>query len=126
MSTSVQTPLKVLVVDDEPLLASAMERVLSEHEVVAMTSARAALARIDGGERFDVILCDLMMPQMSGMEFHEELTKLDPKHLSALVFLTGGAFTASARDFLDKVEVPRIEKPFDPGALRLFVNDRIR
>ena len=118
---------RILVVDDDALVRGALLRTLgAEHEVVVESKAQDALARLGRGERFDVILCDLMMPQMSGMEFHEELVKLDPQHLSSLVFLTGGAFTARAREFLDQVRAPRIEKPFDPEALRLFVNDRIR
>jgi CheY-like chemotaxis protein len=118
---------RVLVVDDEPMILRAVHRILSvDHDVLIVDHAAEALDRINAGERFDVILCDLMMPQMSGMEFHEELGKLDPQHLSVLVFLTGGAFTARAREFLDQVRAPSIEKPFDPEALRLFVNDRIR
>jgi PAS domain S-box-containing protein len=118
---------RILVVDDDVLVRGALLRTLSgEHEVVVEGKAQDALVRLAGGERFDVILCDLMMPQMSGMEFHQELAKLDPRHLASLVYLTGGAFTARAREFLDQVQAPRIEKPFDPEALRLFVNDRIR
>jgi len=108
---------RVLVVDDEPLMGSAMERVLSDHEVVALTSARAALARIEAGERFDVILCDVMMPDMDGMELHTQLSQRVPEMVERLVFVTGGAFTTEAIEFLERVPNLRLEKPMLPDAL---------
>ncbi|HVV85392.1 MAG TPA: response regulator [Kofleriaceae bacterium] len=118
---------KVLVVDDEPMITRAVHRILAyDHDVVALDNARAALDRIDGGERFDVILCDLMMPRMTGMELHARLTAAAPDQAARMVFLTGGAFTGEARAFLDQVSNQRIDKPFDPIHLRELVNDRIR
>jgi nitrogen-specific signal transduction histidine kinase/CheY-like chemotaxis protein len=109
---------RILVVDDEPMLCSAVRRMLSsEHEVLAMTSARDAMGRISEGERFDVILCDLMMPEVTGMDLHAELLQLAPEQAERLVFMTGGAFTSRAREFLDQVRNPRIEKPFKLGPL---------
>ena len=70
---------------------------------------------------FDVILSDLMMPEMSGMEFYDELTRRFPEVADRVVFISGGAFTPSARAFLDRVSNPRIEKPFDARALREIV-----
>lgn len=62
--------LDVLVVDDEPLVRRSLERALSrKHDVVALGSASEALRRIDGGERFDAILCDLMMQGTNGIDF---------------------------------------------------------
>jgi CheY-like chemotaxis protein len=78
------------------------------------------------GERFDVILCDLMMPQMTGMDLHAELRKLDAGCADRIIFLTGGAFTPAARAFLDDVPNQRVEKPFDAQHLRALINDRIR
>ncbi len=114
---------RILVVDDEPLVGRAVARILSPpHDVVAETSARAALDRIERGDRaFDLVLCDLMMPDMTGMELHERVAAVAPGLASHVVFLTGGAFTVSARDFLDRVPNPRVEKPFEPAALRKLV-----
>ena len=70
---------RILVVDDEPIVCFSLERLLSsEGEVVAATSAKEALARIEAGERFDVILCDLMMPEMDGQAMHAALAKIAP------------------------------------------------
>lgn len=117
----------VLVIDDEEGLLHAVRRSLSSrHEVVALTSAREALERILAGERFDVILCDLMMPQMTGMELHDTLVASVPEQAERMVFVTGGAFTPSARAFLDRVANLRLEKPFDLPQLRALLNEKIR
>jgi CheY-like chemotaxis protein/anti-sigma regulatory factor (Ser/Thr protein kinase) len=117
----------VLVVDDEESLGQAIRRFLAtDHEVEAVINGRDAFDRIAAGARYDVILCDLMMPQMTGMELHEAILRLDPAQARRIVFLTGGAFTQSARDFIEGVPNRRIEKPFDLKALRNLVNDLIR
>jgi CheY-like chemotaxis protein len=118
---------RILVIDDEPLIAMVIQRMLStEHEVVATTAGREAVDRVKMGEHFDVVLCDLMMPQMSGMEVYSALQEIGPEVAERVVFLTGGAFTQAARAFLDVVPNQRVEKPFDVQQLRAVVNDRIR
>ena len=112
---------RVLVVDDEPLIGATLARVLSAHEVIAVHSAREALVRIGAGERFDAILCDLMMPDMSGMDLHASLAGSAPETAGRMVFLTGGIFTPAARAFADSIPNPMVEKPFDAGALRALV-----
>jgi signal transduction histidine kinase len=118
---------RVLVIDDEPMIATAIRRTLSlEHDVVLSSAAATALQRINEGEEFDVILCDLMMPQMTGMELYDELVRSAPSQADRVVFLSGGAFTAAARAFLDDVPNPHLEKPFDTRQLLALVNDRTR
>ncbi len=118
---------RVLVVDDEPLLCASLYRVLSrDFDVVPHTSARHALSLVRAGEHFDAVLCDLMMPEMSGIAFHEELALLRPALAAQLVFLTGGAFTPAARDFLERVPNPRVQKPFDPAELVTLVGARCK
>ncbi|HYO58071.1 ATP-binding response regulator [Archangium sp.] len=110
---------RVLVVDDEPMMGVSIRRTLQrEHEVVALTSAREAHELLLRGERFDVILCDVMMPEMSGMELYQELVRRYPEMAERMVFLTGGAFTPSARAFLDMVGNRRLDKPFSSQELR--------
>ena len=83
------------MVDDEPTINSAIARTLSpEHDVATVTRAGDALARLRSGERYDVIFCDLMMPQMTGMDLHRELAAELPDQAARMIFLTGGAFTA--------------------------------
>jgi signal transduction histidine kinase len=118
---------RVLVIDDDSMICAVIRRSLApEHEVVVTLHATEALARIRRGDAFDVILCDLMMPQMTGMEFHAEIRSHDLEYADRIIFVTGGAFTRAARSFLDQVHNQRIEKPFDPQHLRALVNDRLK
>jgi CheY-like chemotaxis protein len=66
-------------------------------------------------------MCDLMMPEMTGMDLHAELSSRDPALAERLVFMTGGAFTPAAREFLDRVVNARVEKPFDVPSLRTLI-----
>src|ERR1019366_3238301 len=117
---------RILVVDDEPIVCFTLERLLSnEGEVVALTSARQALANIQKGDRFDVILCDLMMPEMDAPILYDELCKIAPAQAERMLFVTGGAFTPRAREFLERVPNTRIEKPFDVDALIEIVRSRV-
>ena len=117
---------RILVIDDEPIVSFSLERLLSsEGDVVAATSAKEALGRIEKGERFDVILCDLMMPGMDGQAMHAALAKLAPDQAEHMIFVTGGAFTTRARDFLESVPNPRLSKPFDVDALFGLVRERL-
>ncbi len=118
---------RVLVVDDEPLITRTVQRALSkDHDIVALSSAEDALAHISSGERFDVILCDLMMPQMTGMDLHSELLRIAKDQAARMIFLTGGAFTPRARAFIDETRNKLIEKPFDAIHLRAIINAQVR
>jgi signal transduction histidine kinase/ActR/RegA family two-component response regulator len=118
---------RVLVIDDEVMLGKAVCRMLApQHDVIALTSARAALLSFAQGERFDLILCDLMMPELTGMDLHAELMLLDPAQAQRVVFMTGGAFTNKAREFLDTVANLRIEKPFNRAVLMAIVERGMR
>jgi len=117
---------RVLIVDDDAMIVRAMRRLLStEHEVKAFRSAHEALALLAAGERFDVILCDLMMPAMTGMELHAKVSQLAPEQAARMIFLTGGAFSAQAQAFLDAGTTVWLNKPFDRESLRSIVNERI-
>jgi CheY-like chemotaxis protein len=111
----------VLVVDDEQAIGLAIRRVLAAHDVTVVTTAQAALDLLAGGKEFDVVLSDLMMPGMSGMDLYREIVRRSPEVAKKVVFLTGGAFTAEAHAFLDGVGNERINKPFDSKALREMV-----
>jgi CheY-like chemotaxis protein len=118
---------RVLVVDDEPSVSTAIRRTLAlDHDVSAAASGVEALALLRSGARFDVILCDLMMPQMTGMDLHRELAGLAPEMAAQMIFVTAGAFTPAARRFLDEVPNLRVDKPFEPQHLRALVNERVR
>jgi PAS domain S-box-containing protein len=113
---------RVLIVDDERLVGEAIARALSEdNDVEVVTEASQALARIGAGHKYDVVLCDLMMPVMTGMDLYAEIMRTEPKLGGRLVFMTGGAFTPRARAFVESVVNPCLEKPLDMGKLRSLV-----
>jgi PAS domain S-box-containing protein len=113
---------RILVVDDEPLVGRAIQRILGAgHQVAVEASGRGALARLERGERFDLLLCDLMMPEMTGQDLLEALTRTAPELSSRVAFLTGGAFTPAAREFLERTGRPWLEKPFEAEALLRLV-----
>jgi two-component system NtrC family sensor kinase len=88
---------------------------------VVVQSGKEAVARIAAGERYDVVLCDLLMPEMTGMDVHADLQARDPDLARRMVFLSGGAVTQRARDFYEQVPNPKLEKPFDAARLREIV-----
>lgn len=125
-STTVGRRCRVLVIDDEEEILRVYQRCLEgEHDVAIAASGEEALGRLRGETQFDVILCDLMMPSMDGIAFHGELQKLTPALASRIVFITGGAFTQRARDFLAAVPNHRLEKPFGPDELRAAIRSAV-
>jgi len=90
--------------------------------VLVEVRSASALARLLAGEQFDVILCDLMMPQQSGVEIYETLKAQRPELLERIVFMTGGAFTAHARAFVEGLPNKRLDKPFNLPELLSVVN----
>jgi signal transduction histidine kinase len=118
---------RILVVDDELVVLTSLRRLLSrDHEVDIASGASEALRKLADGNRYDVILCDLMMPQVTGMELHEHVQQHHGEQAERIIFLTGGAFTPSARQFLDRVPNQWIEKPFDVQQLRAMIKDKLR
>jgi signal transduction histidine kinase/CheY-like chemotaxis protein len=116
---------RILIIDDEVKIGIALARALEqEHDVVSLTSAIEALERLVAGERFDLILCDLMMPSMSGMDFYARLETDAPAQVSRVVFTTGVAFTPKLRAFLDRIPNPRLGKPIEIGRLRALIKAR--
>jgi DNA-binding NtrC family response regulator len=116
---------RVLIIDDEPVLASALGRsIQSEFDVVVLSSGTDALDLLRRDDRFDVVLCDLIMPSVTGMDLHEELSRSRPALAERMIFMTGGSFTPRTRDFLRKVPNPTLDKPFDLATLSALLRRR--
>jgi PAS domain S-box-containing protein len=115
---------RVLVIDDEVPIANTLRDLLGgQHDVTATTTVLDALAAIEAGREFDVIFCDLMMPGMSGIELYETLRTTRPELALRVVFMTGGAFTARAAEFLATAVNRRVEKPFSLGLIERIVRE---
>jgi PAS domain S-box-containing protein len=118
---------RVLIIDDEKDLTDVTADGLHGlHDVRATQDAREALEWIAAGEQFDLILCDMMMPLMTGMEFYTRLAAVAPQQADRIVFMTGGAFTPRAREFLARLPNLRLEKPFDLGHILAMVSAHLQ
>jgi PAS domain S-box-containing protein len=115
----------LLVVDDEVALGRTLAIALSDSfDVTTAESGRAALERLSSREPFDVVLCDLMMPDVNGMDLHARAVAERPELADRFVFVTGGAFTERARAFVAEVRAPVVEKPFQLDALVALLRQR--
>jgi PAS domain S-box-containing protein len=116
---------RVLIVDDEPAVGRALRRILREHEVELATSGRQALEKLSADTRFHAVLCDVMMPDLGGKDLYEAIQQAGSGLERRFVFVSGGAFTQGARDFLARVPNPTLEKPFDETAVRRVVRELV-
>ncbi|MEI9949014.1 MAG: ATP-binding protein [Pseudomonadota bacterium] len=115
---------RVLIIDDDAMVGAMLCRILDkEHDVTVLSDGKQAIELLLAGDRFDVILCDLMMPKITGMDIYATLSSALPELLQRLVFVTGGAVTASGRKFLEDVPNLRVEKPFSANKIRTLVRD---
>jgi len=117
---------RVLIIDDEAPLRLVMERLLVAHVVVSASSGDEALAILQHDRSFDLILCDLMMPEVTGMDVHHWLVLHDPALAARLVFITGGASGPLAAEYLNGAGNLKLEKPFTSSEFKDVVSDRIR
>ncbi len=114
---------RVLIVDDEEIVARSLARALAEHhDVERVTDAREALSRLLEGPEPDAVLCDVMMPDMTGIELYEAVRAHRPALTARFVFLTAGATCEEARTFLASPDRQVIYKPiFEVAKLRAMV-----
>jgi PAS domain S-box-containing protein len=111
---------RVLVADDDARVARILATTLDAHEVTVVSSGRDAIDRCRT-EPFDCILCDVMMPDVSGVDVHDAL-RLDGRGMERrIIFVTGGAVTDATRSALARLDNPVLEKPVDMSRLRSVV-----
>jgi len=112
---------RILIVDDEPAILRALSRVLSGYQVTRALSGKEAVTHIEQSGPFDVVFCDVMMPELSGIDVYERAKQVCPGQEQRIVFITGGAFTEHAAKFIDSIDNPKLSKPFDAGEVRALV-----
>lgn len=117
---------RVLVVDDEPYILVSVRRALTHYDVETAESGEEALELLTKDQAFDIILCDLVMGNMSGIDLYRWMGENHPRLQRRTVFMTAGAFTASTRSFLADVRNPVLHKPFDTKTLRWILAQTAR
>jgi DNA-binding NtrC family response regulator len=117
---------RILIIDDELLLAESLRRILAdEFEVTATAAPTMALAWLTSGDWYDVILCDVMIPGMTGVELRARVERVVPELAARFVFMTGGILIPEVQALLDKTPSIVLAKPFDYGALRELIRRRV-
>jgi PAS domain S-box-containing protein len=117
---------RILIVDDEPAILRALGRVLNGYQVTRALSGREAISRIEHSGPYDVVFCDVMMPELSGIDVYERAREVCPGQEQRIVFITGGAFTEQAAKFIESIDNPKLGKPFDAGEVRALVKTLTR
>jgi signal transduction histidine kinase/CheY-like chemotaxis protein len=117
---------RILVIDDDHGIRRAMTRMLKAHEVVSAGSGAEAQKILRADQAFDLLLCDVIMPGMSGVALHEWIAATYPDLADRVVFVTGGAFTPASRDYLAKVDNLNVDKPIAWAELRKTVGEMVR
>lgn len=118
--------LQILVIDDEKPVLAYLERVLTQHDLTTETDPREALERILEGSDHDVILCDLMMPEMTGMDLYREVRRRRPELAKRMLFMTAGVLAEEGRDFLKSLPGRWVEKPLRISDLEALIEARSR
>jgi CheY-like chemotaxis protein len=110
------------VVDDEPVMGRVLRRIFAgAHDVTVALHGRDALSLLDAGADFDVVFCDVVMPELSGPQVYEAVRAKYPRLADRFVFITGGALQETTRTFLSSIKNPVLTKPFELGPLRDLV-----
>lgn len=125
-ATRAATPARVLVVDDEPDIASMIAELLRNdgHEVVVCAdAAMVPEAARRGG--VDLVVSDIRMPGLDGPGLHEALARLVPGMERRILFVTGDTLAPEIGRFIAETSAPVIEKPIDPQAFRRVVAERL-
>lgn len=109
---------KILVLDDQPEIARAIARMLPNHDTATETDPRRAIARVEHGEHFDLVLCDLQMPEMGGREVSEALCTAQLDAPPVVLMMSAGENVASLFEAGRAVLI----KPFEAEELRQLVS----
>lgn len=111
-----RTSARILIIDDEPLICEVLLRYCEDHQVDTAAEGDEGL-RLARENDYDIILCDLMMPQITGMDLYSTLKAEAPEKARRMVFITGGTVSEQSRDFVANAEQPVLYKPFGQSVL---------
>jgi two-component system NtrC family sensor kinase len=114
---------RILVVDDEPIIAQGVRHMLRDYALHYAGSVDEAVSLLGRDRDFGLILCDVMMPGKLGTELYAWLAQEHPELLERFVFITGGVKDPRARSFLDQHAIMVLNKPFDSAILRHLLTE---
>lgn len=122
--TTISSRKNILIVDDEPYLLKALQRMLTPyHDSVTAVSVGDALEKLKTNpKQFDIILADVLMPGMSGADLYETIAKTYPQLVPRILFMTGGVYTSKEKAFIQRVPNECLSKPIDKEALLAQIN----
>jgi len=116
---------RVLVVDDEPMILTMLQRYLGQHhDVVTAPNGLEALKILERDEAFDMVLCDVAMPGLSGVELHEWMSQRGSRLARRTAFMTGGVSDPDLQRYLEGSGCPMLSKPFDRSAVLRVVGEQ--
>ena len=118
--------MRILAIDDEESVLAYLHRALAHHSLTTEANPHAALEHILEGSDEDIILCDLMMPEMTGMDLYREVLRRRPEFAKRMLFMTAGVLVEEGRDFLNSLPGRWVEKPLRMTDLEALINTRIR
>ena len=117
---------KILLLDDNYGVLNAMARSLGKsHTITTSTQARSSLTRIFEGERFDAVLCDLTMPDMSGIAFYMMLRERCPAQAERIILLSGNLDAPAVQVFLSKIPNFRFAKPWNIAEIKSAIEELV-
>jgi signal transduction histidine kinase len=115
---------RVLVIDDDDSYLRGVRRALRGHDVTCCATVGDALAQLALAP-FDVVLAEMRMPDMSGIELYERVLRDQPTLASRIVFVAAHHSNDRFAEFLAAVPNKRVEKPMAPATLRALVRDYV-
>jgi nitrogen-specific signal transduction histidine kinase/ActR/RegA family two-component response regulator len=121
-----KTRRRVLLVDDEPHLLKALQRMISQNHEVAIALGGQTAIDILAQRDFDLVISDVMMPEVDGIDLYHHIATTRPGQEKRVVFVTGGVFTTRVQDFLQSIPNRRIQKPFTPDDIFALIDDATR
>jgi len=119
-------PRRILVIDDEPYILASIRRALRHYDVTLTEGGQRAIDALQADNAYDLVLCDLVMAHVNGIDVYRWIQRHRPQMLDRLIFMTAGAFTVEVRDFLAHVSNPVMHKPFDTKTLRWMIAQSLR
>jgi CheY-like chemotaxis protein len=117
---------RILVIDDDPTVLRVLRRMLgASHDVVTSRQAEHALRLIREQPEFDVIVCDVVMPEMDGVAFHREVSAKWPELAARIIFLSGGALAERGGEFFSSIPNAVLQKPPDATQLSRAIEHQL-